>query len=82
MVMTVTVAKVGPHLYERIPQTMEISRAVGMMWKTIDVRRKEIPFVPRSMALVRPPVWRERCHPRSRRKRCVKTDRATRRMDL
>jgi hypothetical protein len=44
----------------RIPQTNEISRAVGMMWKTIDCKRKLIPFVPRSIALVKPPVCLDR----------------------
>lgn len=44
MVTAVTPANVGPHLYERMPQTIEISRAVGTMWKTMDVRRKEMPW--------------------------------------
>lgn len=40
----------------RMPQTKEISSAVGNMWKTIDDNKKLIPFVPRSIALVKPPV--------------------------
>lgn len=64
----------------RIPQTNEISRAVGIMWKTIDCKRKLIPFVPRSIALVRPPVCLDRWKLRSSFSRWSKTVAATRRM--
>ena len=53
-----------------IPQTREISKAVGRIWKTIEVSRKLMPFVPRSMALVKPPVWRDRWKLRSSFSRC------------
>ncbi|RMZ69399.1 hypothetical protein GMOD_00006198 [Pyrenophora seminiperda CCB06] len=57
--------------------TREISSAVGKMWKTIAVSKKLMPFVPRSMARVKPPVWRERWKLRSRRSRCSYTLQAT-----
>lgn len=44
MVIAVTAAKSQPNFHERIPQTMEISRAVGITWKTIEERMKEIPL--------------------------------------
>lgn len=43
----------------------------------MDVRRKLIPLVPRSMALVNPPVWRVRWKFRSSRSKCSKTFPAT-----
>ena len=64
----------------RIPQTNEISRAVGIIWKTMDCKRKLIPFVPRSIALVRPPVCLDRWKFRSSFSRWSKTVAATRRM--
>jgi hypothetical protein len=64
----------------RIPQTNEISRAVGMMWKTMDCKRKLIPFVPRSIALVKPPVCLDRWKFRSSFSKWSKTVAATRRM--
>ena len=60
MVTAVIAANFAPYCHVRMPQTMEISSAVGNTWKTMLVRRKLIPFVPRSMARVRPPVCLER----------------------
>lgn len=51
-----------------------------MMWKTIEVSKKLIPLVPRSIALVSPPVCRERWKLRSSFNKCSKTLRATRRI--
>ena len=90
----------------RMPQTIEISSAVGTTWNTTDDSRNEIPLararkssvshathhtrsrqlvpvthlVPRSIALVKPPVWRVRWKPMSRLSKCVNTFRATRRI--
>lgn len=63
-----------------MPHTMVISSAVGRIWNTIEVSRKLIPFVPRSIALVKPPVCLERWKLRSSRSKCSKTLHATRRM--
>lgn len=63
-----------------MPHTRKISSAVGSTWKTMDVSKKLMPFVPLSIALVRPPVCRERWKFRSSRKRCSKTLQATRRI--
>lgn len=63
-----------------MPQTIEISSAVGIMWNTMDVRTKLIPFVPLSMARVRPPVCLDRWKFRSNRRRCSKILQATRRI--
>ena len=63
-----------------MPQTIMISRAVGRMWKTIEVSTKLMPFVPRSIALVKPPVCFERWKFRSSRRRCSNTLQATLRM--
>lgn len=75
-----------------MPQTIEISSAVGTTWKTTDERRNEMPLqvvarqlavaseggkdrerrthlVPRSIALVRPPVCLRRWNPMSRLRR-------------
>ena len=56
---------------------MDISRIVGKIWKSIEVSRKLIPFVPRSNALVRPPVCRDRWKFRSKLNKWLKTLRAT-----
>lgn len=61
----------------RIPQTSEISNAVGTIRNKIACIRKEIPFVPLSIARVRPPVWRVKWNFRSRWRRCSKVSRAT-----
>lgn len=66
--------------HTRIPQTIEISSAVGKIWKTIEVKRKLMPLVPRSIALVSPPVCRERWKFKSSLRRCSKTLHATRRI--
>jgi hypothetical protein len=79
----------------RMPQTREISRAVGTMRNTMACKRNVIPLiprqhsaiqahhkthlVPRSMALVNPPVWRDRWNFKSRFSRCSNVSRATRR---
>ena len=70
MVVPVMRANCQPYWYVRMPHTREISSAVGKMWKTIAVNRKLIPFVPRSMALVKPPVCLERWKLRSSLSRC------------
>jgi hypothetical protein len=63
-----------------MPHTREISRAVGKIWKTMEVNRKLIPFVPRSMALVRPPVCLDRWKLRSSLSRWSYTLHATARI--
>lgn len=80
----------------KIPHTIDISSAVGITWKTIDDRMNDIPLhvsfrmsevqlthlVPRSMARVRPPVWRSRWNFMSMLSRWLKVSRATLRMVL
>ena len=60
-----------------IPHTIEISSAVGKIWKTIDVNRKLMPLVPRSSALVRPPVCLDKWKLRSSLSKCSNTLQAT-----
>lgn len=63
--------------HTKIPQTKDISNAVGNIWNTIEVRRKLIPFVPLSMARVRPPVCRVKWKFKSSRSRWSNTFWAT-----
>jgi hypothetical protein len=60
-----------------MPHTSEISNAVGKIWKTMAVNRKLIPLVPRSIALVKPPVCLERWKLRSSLSKCSYTLQAT-----
>ena len=73
----------------RIPQTIVISNAVGMTWKTIEERMKDIPLtmssilhtithlVPRSIALVSPPVCLSRWNFISMLSKCSNVSLAT-----
>ena len=61
----------------RMPHTKDISNAVGNIWNTIDESRKLIPFVPRSMALVKPPVCLVKWKFRSSLSKCSYTLQAT-----
>ena len=65
-----------------MPVTRPISKIVGPRLKTIALRMKEMPRVPRSMALDSAPVWRLRWNPRSRLCKWRKTFLAMRRMEL
>lgn len=60
-----------------MPETREISKTVGAIRNKMACKMNEIPFVPRSIARVRPPVWRLRWNLRSRLRRCSKVSRAT-----
>lgn len=62
--------------------TRPISKMVGPRLKTSALRTKEMPRVPRSMALDSAPVWRLRWKPRSRLCKCRKTFFEMRRMEL
>ena len=64
-------------LLTSMPQTNEISNAVGNMWNTIEDSKKLIPFVPRSMALVSPPVCLVKWKFKSSLNRCSYTLHAT-----
>lgn len=66
----------------KMPPTRAISKTVGPRLKTRALRTKEMPLVPRSIALDSAPVWRLRWNPRSRLCRCRKTFLAMRRMEL
>lgn len=68
------------YVHTNIPHTIVISRKMGIIWKTIDVSRKLIPFVPRSIARLSPPVCRVRWKLRSSRSRWSNTLQATRRI--
>lgn len=62
--------------------TRPTSKTVGPRLKTSALRTKEMPRVPRSIALDSAPVWRLRWNPRSRLCRWRKTFLAIRRMEL
>ena len=46
--------------YQRMPQARRISISVGITEKAVKNSRNSMPLVPRSMARLRPPVWRSR----------------------
>ena len=62
---------------EGSPATRDTSRAVGTTLKTMEVRMKLMPRVPRSMMRFRAPVCLDRWKPRSRSCRCLITRLAT-----
>ena len=66
----------------RIALTSPISKTVGPRLKMRALRTKEMPLVPRSIALDKAPVWRLRWKPRSRLCRWRKTFLAIRRIEL
>jgi len=66
----------------KIALTRPISNTVGPRLKTRALRTKEMPRVPRSIALDNAPVWRLRWKPRSRLCRWRKTFLAMRRIEL